>query len=537
MLERGKFDPSLPLRDGTKLAFRKIYLLDAEFDTLDAAPAELRDSKRYRDCGDFSIAGMAAAIEADLGRGRARHRGAQPRQRQRGQKAAARDLAARLPVGGVGVGVLDDLDGAAPGAGDAHRRRVRPLTYMASERVIPGYGGGMSSAKAALESDTRVLAYEAGRAWGVRVNTISAGAYASRAASAIGIIDTMIDYTSRNSPLTTPITADEVGATAAFLCSPLASGITGTTVYVDKGYQAMGMAVDRERRRQVKRLPRLSWIAGPSLRSRPSPTRSRARTVRRASSQARSRPPRAKRSKPRSPPTMRASSPRRSVSTSARWRSMRIPNTAYNLADVERRANQLENAIRDYQKYLELAPKAADRGAVAALIDQLQRTPGLFTITSTEPHGRVYIDGKFVGVAPTRASALAGPHEIDVITPISFGHDVCPMYPGGTRNCEVRVKPRVDGNVIISGPAWMGGLEWTLDGVQLALKGRRQVPPGNYALYVMRKEQQCAPVYMLVQDKPLVYFYVNGTQPDESAGAPCTKLSPLQIFVKFDDAP
>jgi tetratricopeptide (TPR) repeat protein len=213
------------------------------------------------------------------------------------------------------------------------------------------------------------------------------------------------------------------------------------------------------------------------------------------------------------------------------------PNTAYNLADVERRANQLENAIRDYQKYLELAPKAADRGAVAALIDQLQRTPGLFTITSTEPHGRVYIDGKFVGVAPTRASALAGPHEIDIITPISFGHDVCPMYPGGTRNCEVRVKPRMDGNVIISGPAWMGGLEWTLDGVQLALKGRRQVPPGNYALYVMRKEQQCAPVYMLVQDKPLVYFYVNGTQPDESAGAPCTKLTPLQIFVKFDDAP
>ena len=56
----------------------------------------------------------------------------------------------------------------------------------------------------------------------------------------------MIDYTTRNSPLTEPITAAEVGATAAFLCSPLASGITGTTVYVDKGYQAMGIAVDRE---------------------------------------------------------------------------------------------------------------------------------------------------------------------------------------------------------------------------------------------------------------------------------------------------
>jgi enoyl-[acyl-carrier protein] reductase I len=120
------------------------------------------------------------------------------------------------------------------------------LTYMASERVIPGYGGGMSSAKAALESDTRTLAYEAGRKWGHRVNVISAGAYASRAASAIGFIDQMIDYARRNAPLTEPITAREVGTTAAFLCSPLASGITGACVFVDKGMHAMGIAVDRE---------------------------------------------------------------------------------------------------------------------------------------------------------------------------------------------------------------------------------------------------------------------------------------------------
>ena len=117
------------------------------------------------------------------------------------------------------------------------------LTYMASERVIPGYGGGMSSAKAALESDTRTLAFEAGRAWGCRVNTISAGPYASRAASAIGIIGKMIEYVSANAPLTDKLTAEEVGGAAAFLCSPLASGITGSTVYVDKGYHAMGMAV------------------------------------------------------------------------------------------------------------------------------------------------------------------------------------------------------------------------------------------------------------------------------------------------------
>jgi enoyl-[acyl-carrier protein] reductase I len=120
---------------------------------------------------------------------------------------------------------------------------VLSLTYMASERVIPGYGGGMSSAKAALESDTRVLAYEAGRRFGIRVNTISAGPLASRAASAIGIIEKMVEYVSANAPLTQPLTAAEVGHAAAFLASPLASGITGSTVYVDKGYHAMGMAV------------------------------------------------------------------------------------------------------------------------------------------------------------------------------------------------------------------------------------------------------------------------------------------------------
>jgi enoyl-[acyl-carrier protein] reductase I len=117
------------------------------------------------------------------------------------------------------------------------------LTYMAGERVIPGYGGGMSSAKAALESDTRTLAFEAGRKWGVRVNAISAGPWASRAATAIGFIHNMIAYTSANSPLPGAITADDVGHAAAFLLSPLAGAITGSVVYVDNGYHAMGMAV------------------------------------------------------------------------------------------------------------------------------------------------------------------------------------------------------------------------------------------------------------------------------------------------------
>ncbi|EPS59598.1 hypothetical protein M569_15205, partial [Genlisea aurea] len=118
------------------------------------------------------------------------------------------------------------------------------LTYIASEKIIPGYGGGMSSAKAALESDTRVLAFEAGRRHNVRVNTISAGPLRSRAAKAIGFIDMMIDYSLENAPLQKELSADEVGNVAAFLVSPLASAITGAVIYVDNGLNAMGVGVD-----------------------------------------------------------------------------------------------------------------------------------------------------------------------------------------------------------------------------------------------------------------------------------------------------
>jgi enoyl-[acyl-carrier protein] reductase I len=118
------------------------------------------------------------------------------------------------------------------------------LTYIASERVIPGYGGGMSSAKAALESDTRTLAWEAGRKWNIRVNAISAGPYRSRAAKAIGMIDDMITYFKANAPLAKELESDEVGAASAFLLSPLASAITGEILYVDNGMHAMGLAVD-----------------------------------------------------------------------------------------------------------------------------------------------------------------------------------------------------------------------------------------------------------------------------------------------------
>lgn len=113
------------------------------------------------------------------------------------------------------------------------------LTYLAGERAVPYYGGGMASAKAALECDARMLSWEIGEL-GHRVNLISAGPYASRAARAIGEIGTMIEATAARSPLRRAIEADEVANTALFLCSDLSSAITGEVIHVDAGYHAMG---------------------------------------------------------------------------------------------------------------------------------------------------------------------------------------------------------------------------------------------------------------------------------------------------------
>jgi len=243
LLERGKLDESLLLSDGSKLAFERIWPMDADFDSDADIPSTVREHRRYRDCGDFSITGLVDRLRADFGE-------------------SCLDIVVHSLANGPEVkkplletsrkGYLAAVGTSSYSFASMVQRlgpHVRPgasfvaLSYLAGERVVPGYGGGMASAKAALESDARVLAFEAGRKWGLRVNIISAGPWPSRAASAIGSIQRMIDYCRVNSPLPEAIAAAEVGAVAAFLSSPLASGITASTVYVDKGYHAMGMAV------------------------------------------------------------------------------------------------------------------------------------------------------------------------------------------------------------------------------------------------------------------------------------------------------
>jgi enoyl-[acyl-carrier protein] reductase I len=236
-LARGRLDHALTLRDGRKLQFAAIQPFDAAFDRLEDVPAEIRDHRRYRDAGDFTVAGLAAAVTAGGGVDIVVHSlaNAPDIKKPLVETSRAGYLAAVAVSAYSHVAVVQQLGPIMRPGGS-----FLTLSYLAAQRVIPGYGGGMSSAKAALESDARVLAYEAGRRWGHRVNVISAGPYASRAAEAIGPIDRMIAHTTRAAPLTAAITAEQVATTAAFLSSDLARGITGTTIYVDHGYAAMG---------------------------------------------------------------------------------------------------------------------------------------------------------------------------------------------------------------------------------------------------------------------------------------------------------
>ena len=246
-LEKGKFDEDATLSDGSKMVISKIYPLDAVFDTQEDVPPEIRENKRYAGLESFTISEVAAQLEADYGKiDFLVHSLANGPEVTKPLLETSRKgyLAAASATSYSFVSLLQRIAPVMNEGGSS-----LSLTYVASEKVIPGYGGGMSSAKAALESDTRTLAWEAGRKYGIRVNTISAGPLKSRAASAIskgdrGFIDLAIDYSKANSPLNKDLFADDIGASAFFLLSPLARAVTGVTLYVDNGMHAMGMAVD-----------------------------------------------------------------------------------------------------------------------------------------------------------------------------------------------------------------------------------------------------------------------------------------------------
>jgi len=209
-------------------------------------------------------------------------------------------------------------------------------------------------------------------------------------------------------------------------------------------------------------------------------------------------------------------------------------NTFFNLADVQRRAKHVADAADAYAKYLELAPDAADREVVEKLIAELRAMPSTLIVELEEPDGQVFVDGRHVGAAPATVAAVAkGTHQVDVVTPITFGDMPCAVGAGGKRTCRVGARPRIDGNVVLSGSWTMGGRSWPIGDQRFHLHGRFTLRPGHYEL-VDVTDRQCAPLPLDVPagDDIVTYAYVTYPEPRPKGNA-CIDLRIAQQRVRF----
>jgi enoyl-[acyl-carrier protein] reductase I len=238
ILQNEKFSESRKLKNGLELSFDAIYPLDALYDTLDAVPLEVKENKRYKGLQDFSISGFVEAVAKDFAKvDIVVHAIANAKEIKNPLSKTSREgyLHALSASSYSFVSLCSHFKDLMQPNGS-----YLTLTYRAADQVIPGYGGGMSSAKAALEADVRYLAYELGQEKMIRVNAVSAGPLASRAARAIGMIDSMIEYSFHNSPLQRDLEAEDVANTMLFLASSYGKAITGQVIYVDHGLGVMG---------------------------------------------------------------------------------------------------------------------------------------------------------------------------------------------------------------------------------------------------------------------------------------------------------
>jgi enoyl-[acyl-carrier protein] reductase I len=230
----------LPFGTGT-LKVEKVLPCDVSFDTMADVDEKTRNDRRFNRHGNFAIQDMMETMQKEFGAIDVLiHSIAFSPEIMKKMLDTSRS--AYLTALGVSAYSLTALARAAQPLMENRPdgTAILGLTYLGGDRVVPHYGGGMSSAKAALQMDAKQLASNLGPKK-IRVNLISAGPYASRAASSIGDIDQMIRYAAERSPLPRGIEPEEVANAAAFLCSPLASGITGHVLYVDCGYNVMGV--------------------------------------------------------------------------------------------------------------------------------------------------------------------------------------------------------------------------------------------------------------------------------------------------------
>jgi len=230
------------LPDGSDFKVEKVYPCDASYDTMADVPEEVKNDRRYAKFTEYSILGTVDAVGKEFGGiDILIHSVAFSREITKPLIDTSRK-AYHVAMGISSYSLVSMTRAAAPYMeGRPGGGAVVGLTYIGGDRVIPYYGGGMSTCKTALQHDAKQLAWFVGDK-NIRVNLVSAGPYASRAARSIrpGEMEKSIDYAAEHSPLRRPIEPTEVASAVLFLCSPMASAVTGHILFVDCGYHVMG---------------------------------------------------------------------------------------------------------------------------------------------------------------------------------------------------------------------------------------------------------------------------------------------------------
>ncbi len=193
------------------------------------------------------------------------------------------------------------------------------------------------------------------------------------------------------------------------------------------------------------------------------------------------------------------------------------PSTIYNIADVQRRMLAFADARKSYETYLALSPSAADRKDVEALIDKLSKMPGtlhLFTSAASDPNAvdwksaYVLVGGE-IKLRPGSTPApqpefgnqiglaipvAAGTYVVDVVTPITHGHQTCRIEVGGKGYCRVTAKPRIDGRLVVN--ASERALTVRLEPKERGtITGSRlELPAGKRKLLVRDRSFECPPI-------------------------------------------
>ena len=190
------------------------------------------------------------------------------------------------------------------------------------------------------------------------------------------------------------------------------------------------------------------------------------------------------------------------------------PNTTYNIADVNRRMNRYHEAIEAYLKYLYQVPDAPDHAAVEKVLEDLRNTPGELEILSTTANEQAFVDGEPIGTLPQTLQLHEGTHVVDVITPISYAWMFCQVRMGQKEKCTPSPVPRMDGNVVISGPRHLDNKRWRETGAFFMIRERFELRHGLYDLGELAYKQ-CRAVQVEIPKGEDIVTYIYATVPDE----------------------